>query len=106
MNAIVEKITECIKHNQFLAVAVVVVFCMLIWLVGCESTTQSPLNPDEKVTRVELQQEVEMFRVKVAEATADLNRQDAFKQELAKLGIALAQGGTVDPVGTVGVVDF
>jgi hypothetical protein len=90
-----------LRHNQAMTVAVVVVICTAIWIVGCQSTTKSPLNPDTKVTRAELEQEVEMFKVKVAEATADLDKQDAFKQELAQLGVALAQGGTIDPVGAV-----
>lgn len=95
----VEKVKEILRHNQFVAVALVIVICMVVWLVGCQSTTKSPLNPDINITRAELNAEVEMFKVKVKEAVKDLDQQDLFKQELFNIGVVLAQGGTVNPVG-------
>jgi len=35
----------------------------------------------------------------VEQAVTDLDRQDAFKAKLAEIGIAVAQGGTIDPIG-------
>jgi hypothetical protein len=99
MKALYEKIRECMRHNQFLAIAVVIVVVMSIWMIGCESTTQSPLHPDIKVTRAELQDEIAAFQTKVDQAVVDLDRQDAIKQQLAQIGIAVAQGGTIDPIG-------
>ena len=94
-----EKIKVVLKHNQFLALALVVILVMGVWLVGCTSTTPSVLNPDEKVTRPELNAEISMFKVKVEAAVKDLNQQDLFKQELFNIGLAVAQGGTISPIG-------
>ena len=96
---IISGIKSGISHNQFLAIAAVIVIVMGVWLVGCTSTTPSILNPDEKVTRPELNAEISMFKVKVEAAVKDLDQQDLFKQELFNIGLAVAQGGTVNPVG-------
>lgn len=99
MNQLIEKLKKVLAHNQFMAVAVVVVIALGVWLIGCESTTQSPLRPEVKVTRPELETEIEMFKVKVDQAIADLDRQDLLKQELFNIGLAVAQGGSVSPIG-------
>lgn len=94
-----EKIKEGLRHNQFLSVALVVVIAMTVWLVGCQSKTDSILTPDEQVNRAELNIEIQTFKSKVEEAVKDLDQQDAFKQELFNIGIVMAKGGTIDPVG-------
>ena len=94
-----EKVKVMLRHNQFLTVAVVVVAVLMVWLFGCESTTQSPLRPETKVTRGELEVEVDMFKIKVQQSVKDLDRQDLFKQELFNIGVLFAQGGSVNPVG-------
>jgi len=99
MTNLINKLKQTIRHNQFLATALVIVICISIWFIGCESTTQSPLRPETKVTRAELQDEIAAFQTKVEQAVTDLNRQDAIKQKLAEIGIAVAQGGTINPVG-------
>jgi hypothetical protein len=96
---ITNKLKQIIRHNQFFTTALVIVICMSIWMIGCESTTQSPLRPETKVTRAELQDEIAAFQTKVEQAVTDLDRQDAFKAKLAEIGIAVAQGGTINPVG-------
>ena len=94
-----EKVKVILSHNQFLTVAVVIVAVLMVWLFGCESTTQSPLRPETKVTRAELEVEVDMFKIKVQQSVKDLDRQDLFKQELFNIGVLFAQGGSVNPVG-------
>lgn len=95
-----EKVKIMLRHNQFLTVAVIVVTVLMVWLFGCESTTQSPLRPETKVTRAELEVEVDMFKIKVQQSVKDLDRQDLFKQELFNVGVVIAQGGSINPVGT------
>ena len=99
MNQTIEKVKKALAHNSFLAIAVVIAIAMGAWLIGCESTTQSPLRPEVKVTRPELETEIEMFKVKVDQAVQDLDRQDLFKEELFNIGLAVAQGGTINPIG-------
>lgn len=102
MKNVIEKIKnnilKGIRHNQFLALAVVVVIALGVYLVGCESTTTSPIS-GKKVTRPILISEVETKVVEIEAAYDDLNKQDIFKQKLFEIGLAAAQGGTVDPIG-------
>jgi hypothetical protein len=94
-----EKVKEIIRHNQGLAVAIIVIIAVGIWMFGCESKVQSPFNPNVRVSRVELQAEWELYAKKVDLAVQDLDKQDLFKQKLTEIGIAFAQGSTIDPIG-------
>ena len=99
MKTVIEKVRTMLRHNQFLALAVVVVLALGVWLVGCESTVQSPFNPDKQVTRVQLQNDWEGYAKDMELAIADLDKQDLFKQKLFEVGVLFAQGGTVNPLG-------
>lgn len=94
-----DKIKKALRHNQALALALVVCIGLGVYLVGCESMVVSPVNPPKKVNRVQLEAEVERLMVDVEVAVDDLNRQDLFKKKLFEIGLAAAQGGTVNPIG-------
>jgi len=98
MNNVIAKIKEILRHNQFLAVGIVIVIALGIYLVGCDSSVTSPLS-GKKVTRPLLSAEVELKVAEIEAAYADLDKQDLFKQKVFELGLAAAQGGTIDPVG-------
>ena len=95
----IEKIKEALRHNQAIAVAVVICIALGVYLVGCKSSVISPINPPKKVSRVQLEAEMERLMVDVELAIEDLNKQDLFKQKLFEIGLVAAQGGTVNPVG-------
>jgi len=99
MKTVIEKVRTMLRHNQFLAMAVVVVLVLGAWLIGCESTVQSPFNPDKQVTRAQLQNDWEGYAKDMELAITDLDKQDLFKQKLFELGVVFAQGGTVNPLG-------
>jgi len=99
MKTVIEKVRAMLRHNQFLALAVVVVLVLGVWLVGCESTVQSPFNPDKQVTRAQLQKDWESYAKDMELAITELDKQDLFKQKLFEIGLAAAQGGTIDPIG-------
>jgi len=99
MKTVIEKVRTMLRHNQFLAMAVIVVLVLGAWLIGCESTVQSPFNPDKQVTRVQLQNDWEGYAKDMELAIMDLDKQDLFKQKLFEIGVVFAQGGTVNPLG-------
>ncbi len=98
----VDKIKKVFRHNQFLTVALVVCLSLGVYLVGCDSTVRSPVNPEIKVNRVELDAERVHTLAKFKFAYEDLTKQDIFKQKLFEIGLVAAQGGAVNPIG-VGV---
>lgn len=104
------KLLEMFRHNQGLAIAIVIVIVIGSWTYGCNSKVSSILAPNTKVTRVELNIEVQMEAKRLeneldnlmalAEArNQDLDRQDAFKAKLVEFGMVIAEGGTVNPAG-------
>ena len=95
----IKKIKKALSHNQGLAVAVVIVIAGGAYLVGCESTVKSPVTPETKVNRAELDAEREHILAKFKFAYEDLAKQDIFKQKLFEIGLVAAQGGTINPVG-------
>jgi hypothetical protein len=108
-----QKIKKALEHNQGLTVAVVAAIGLCVWMFGCESQVASLTVPGEKVTRNELQAEIESekarlsaelkaLKAKAAAKEKDLDRQDQMKARIAEIGLAVAQGGQINPLG-VGV---
>ena len=87
-----------IRHNKATIAALVLVVGISVWIYGCQSTTQSPIS-DKKVTRGQLIAEADKFAADLALAYEDLDRQDAFKQQIVALGVAYAETGGVNPIG-------
>jgi len=97
-----EKIKEWMRHNQFVATALVACVIVLVWVYGCESKVKSPFDPSEMVTRAELVNQIDYINAQIGLAFKELDKQDVFKQKLFEIGVAVAEGGTINPVG-VGV---
>ena len=95
----IEKIKAALRHNQGLALAAVICLAMGVYLVGCESSVTSPIQPEVQVTRPELMAEFNLTVQKYDAALTELNKQDLFKQKMFEIGLAAAQGGTINPVG-------
>lgn len=66
---------------------------------GCQSQVESMKTSGKKVTRPELQIEVDTFLAEAKLKFEDLNRQDAFKRQLFEYALVVAEGGSVNPVG-------
>jgi len=107
-----EKLGELYRHNKSQAIALMICVCAAIWMFGCDSTVKSIVNPAERVTRTELQNEVdtEVARLQqqlkqVETLAADRNRKldqmDALKNKVAEIGTIVAEGGTVNPIGAM-----
>jgi hypothetical protein len=99
MKEIWEDIKRIVRHNQFIATAIIIMVLVLVWVYGCDSTTKSPWEPSVKVTRAELDAGIDMMNVKINQAYEDLNKQDLFKQELFDNLVIMAEEGTVNPMG-------
>ncbi len=101
MNTTLGKLVKMVKHNSGLAIFTLICIIALV-IYGCDSTVKSILT-DRKVTRaelhLELEQEVARLTLAAETAIANLDRQDAIKSKLFEIGIVVASGGTVNPVG-------
>lgn len=93
-----DKIWKHIRHNQSLVISLVLCSVVVAWAYGCESTVRSIIQPNLKVTRAELQQEVENLTAQAELRFKSLDRQDAFKSALFDVAIQYANGSTINPV--------
>ena len=94
-------LTAPFRHNFGLCIGLAVCAAALVWAYGCESATKSPSDPKLRVTRAELDAEVENLSAKIALAYTDIAKQDEVKQTILNIGIAYASGDGVSPIGIV-----
>jgi len=92
-----QKILDFLNHERYQVIAVVV--CLLIIFGGlcCESKTRSLKDPTQKVTRDELQIEVNTFIAKAELRFKDLDRQDELKSLLYEHLMLWSTTGTFNP---------
>lgn len=91
-----KKIWTWIRHNPFFAVALFLLLLFLFWLLGCESTAPSPIDPTRNVTRPQLQIEIDSFLSRVEVTTDQLDKKDQLKELFAQGAAQLLQGGSVN----------
>ena len=78
-----------------------IVIGLFFYAYGCESKTQSLIDPDKKVTRDYLQSEIDYLLNTGEIRFADLDRQDKLKQMIFNQGLIIAQGNEINPVGII-----
>jgi hypothetical protein len=109
---IVNAIKTWISHNQGMFLALMIVAGLLVWTYGCDSKVSSLISEGQKVTRAELNLEVQQETGRL-EAELDLlikqaalkfqklDRQDEIKQKLFNFAAVSAESGTVNPIGVI-----
>ena len=99
-----KKILSFFNEQHWYVLALVLIFGIVFWTYGCISTTESLIDPDRQVTRIELENELD-YLIGIASARAeDLNRQDAIKQALLDAANLMSQTGSINPSGLVNLV--
>lgn len=89
------------KLNPYLGeiVATIITLAISFWLYGCQSTVLSLNGTKEKITRDQLQFELDSLLAAAEKRFADLDRQDEFKKYIIDQALIFAQGGTLNPIG-------
>lgn len=78
-----------------------IAFSLFFYAYGCESKTTSLLDPQKKVNRLELQNQIE-FLLRTGEIRfADLDKQDNLRQLIFNQGLIIAQGNNLNPLGVI-----
>lgn len=107
-----KKILKFLNNNHWYVIAVILSASLLIWIYGCQSQVRSLIEPEKKVTRAELQVEVDYILGQAKVKLADLDRQDEIKRILLEQAAIFASTGTFNPMGllntviTIGAVSF
>lgn len=89
---------KIIRHNQSTTFSIVLVLIALGWAYGCQSKVTSLTHPATKVTRQELQIEIDTFIAQAELRFESLDQQDAFKSALFNMAIEYSKGSTINPL--------
>lgn len=90
-----------ITDNWPKAAALCLLTAILFWGWGCPSRVPSLLEPTRKITRPELQIELDTIIATAEFRLADLDRQDQFRDIIFKNALLMVEGGTLNPVGVL-----
>lgn len=97
------KFLKLLNENHWYLAAGCLVAGLLFWTYGCVSTTESLINPGQKVNRTELQNEL-TYLIGLAQARGeDLDRQDAVKQALLDAANVMSTTGSINPSGLINI---
>lgn len=99
-----KKLLKFLNHERAQIVAVGICLVLVIWGTSCESKVTSLVMPGIKVTRTELQSEVDSFLVRAAQRFKNLDLQDSFKALVFDKVLLFTQTGTFNPAGIVQAV--
>jgi len=88
-----------LSDNWPKAAALVILTAILFWAYGCPPTTESLIHPEKKITRPELQIELDSITATAEFRFADLERQEHFRDLVLKNALVIIETGTLNPVG-------
>jgi len=85
---------------NYIRVFCVLLYCFFVYAAhGCEPTTRSLLTPNLKVTRNQLQIELESIKRDFELRSANLEEQERLRQFILQNALMIAQQGTINPIG-------
>lgn len=88
-----------LNDNHTTAIAIALLIVAALWLYGCESTTSSLIDPQKKITRVELEAEANLLAARISASRNDLNKKDQLKATLVDQAAIFSTTGTFNPMG-------
>jgi len=95
------------NHERYQTITIIVASLLLVVTWGCPGKAPSLLNPQKKVTRAELQNELDLMLIRANQGFARIDQVEEIKNLLFQQAIIAGQTGTVNPfalltsVGTI-----
>jgi len=95
--------TEFIKKlgngERYQSLSIILIIGVMVWYCGCTSKVTSILSPDTKVSREELNIEIDTFLATAENRLQKLDKQDEIKRLIANQADIIAKGGAINPLG-------
>ena len=95
------KLKSFIEKNYLLIIGQVVAALVCLWVYGCESKVASLNGGPQRVTRTELNHELEQYLALANIKFGQLDKQDEFKRIVFNNAVVLGSGGSVNPIGVI-----
>lgn len=99
-----KKILEFMNHQRFQVIGTSICIVLIVWGASCESKVRSLRDPTQKVTRDELNIEVDTFLATAEIRYKQLDRLDQLKDLVFDKLLLWAQGGGFNPIGIIPLV--
>lgn len=90
-----------LSENWPKVIAILVLTAILFWGWGCPSRVGSLITPGKKITRPELQIELDSIISTAEFRMAELDKQDRFRDLIFNNALLMIEGGTLNPVGII-----
>lgn len=71
---------------------------LLVWAAGCPATVSSPLDSNTRLTRAELQIELNTLLAKYQHKITTLDQEERLRKLILQNALVIAQAGTVNPL--------
>lgn len=94
-----KSVWTAIKHNHMLIAGIVCSLIITLVIIGCEPKTQSLINKNHKVTRAELNIELETLLATAQLRSKDLDRQEQLRDLIFQSALQVTQGGQLSIPG-------
>jgi len=88
-----------LNGEKYQLAAAIIICCFLLWVYGCESTVKSISDPSKKITRAELQIEIEHILSQAEIRFLDLDKQDEIRKAISEQALIVGRGGVINPAG-------
>ncbi len=85
-------------------IALILLTGFLFWGWGCPARVDSLLTNGRKVTRPELQIELDTILATAEFRLASLDKQDAVRDIVFKNALLMVEGGTLNPIGVISLL--
>lgn len=95
------KILKWLNDQHWYLIAIAVIAVSIFWTYGCESQVRGLINPDQRINRAELQNELDFIIGQARIKAEDLDRQDEIKQALLDAANIMSTTGTINPSGLI-----
>lgn len=89
------------NHERYQTIAVMLCAAMLIWMFSCQPKAHSILDPTKRITRTELNGEVELLTARIDNEMLSLERQEAIRMLLLNLASTYATTGAFNPMSAL-----
>lgn len=90
-----------LSDNWPKAISIIALTAILFWGYGCPAQVDSLTTAGKKVTRPELQVELDTIIATAEFRLASLNKQDQFRDIIFKNAMIMVEGGALNPVGII-----
>lgn len=94
-----EKLTKLTNENHAFLIGAIAVLAIGFYGYGCQSSVRGIIDPEQKLTRAELQTEVDYLLAQAQNRLDELDRQDEIKLLIFEQAALFTQTGTINPIG-------